>query len=77
MNKSLIPLDDPKEVSHVIFDNSGNVSVFIAEKDYRGYIARFNFDKLCDSMGRVFMRFLEYYRQGLENRIITELKTAR
>jgi len=40
-------------------------------------VVRFNFDKLCDSIGKAFMRFLEYYRKGLENRIITELKTAR
>ena len=29
------------------------------------------------SIGEVFKRFMEYYQQGLEARIITELKTAR
>jgi len=77
MSNSLMILDDPKEVSHVTFDQKGNISVIISEKDYREFVARFNFDQLCDSMSRVFRRFLEYYRQGLENRIITELKTAR
>jgi len=77
MNASLVNLEDPKEVSHVTFDQKGNISVIISEKDYREFVARFNFDQLCDSMARVFNRFLEYYRQGLENRIITELKMAR
>jgi len=77
MNKSLVQLYNPKEVSHVILDFNGNISVVISEQDYRQYVARFNFDQLCDSMSMVFKRFLEYYRQGLENRIITELKTAR
>jgi hypothetical protein len=77
MNKSLVMLDDPKEVSYAAFDYNGNVSVAISEKDYRQYVARFNFDRLCDSLAVVFKRFLEYYRQGLEQRIITELKGAR
>ena len=77
MNKSLVMLEDPKEVSHVTFDLNGRITVSIAEKDYREYVARFNFDRLCDSLANVFRRFLEYYRQGMENRIITELKTAR
>lgn len=77
MNKSLVRLEDPKEVSHVTFELNGNITVSVSEKDYRGYRAKFNFDQLCDSMGKVFGRFLDYYRQGLEHRIITELKTAR
>jgi hypothetical protein len=77
MNKSLVTLEDPKEVSHVTFELNGNIIVSISEKDYREYVATFNFDRLCESMANVFRRFLGYYRQGMENRIITELKTAR
>lgn len=77
MNKSLVMLEDPKEVSHVTFELNGNITVSISEKDYREYVATFNFDRLCDSLANVFRRFLDYYRQGLEHRIITELKTAR
>jgi hypothetical protein len=77
MSNSLVNLDDPKEVSNVTFDQKGNISVIISEKDYREFVARFNFDQLCDSTARVFSRFLDYYRKGMENRIITELKMAR
>jgi uncharacterized membrane protein len=77
MNKSLVRLEDPKDVSHVVFEQNGNITVYIAAKDYSEYVARFNFDRLCGSLADVFSRFLGYYRQGLESRIITELKTAR
>jgi len=77
MNRSLVNLEDPKEVSHVVIDFEGNISVSISEKDYKDYKNRFSFDQVCSSMAAVFERFLGYYRQGLETRIITELKTSR
>jgi hypothetical protein len=77
MNKSLVNLEDPKVVSHVVIDFSGNISVAVAEKDYRDYVNSFSFDQVCSSMAAIFERFLGYYQQGLEARIITELKTAR
>ena len=77
LNKSLVNLADPKEVSRVSIDLDGNMSVVISEKDYKEYIARFSFDQLCSSMAIIFERFLKYYRDGHENRIITELKNAR
>ena len=77
MNRSLVNLEDPNEVSHVAIDPEGNISVFVSEKDYKDYVDRFSFDQVCSSFAAIFERFLGYYKQGLENRIITELKTAR
>lgn len=77
LNQSVVNIMDPKDVSNVLFDNKGNISVSISEKDYRQYRERINFDQLCESMGNVFKRFLEYYKNGNEARIITELKIAR
>jgi hypothetical protein len=77
MNNSVVMLDEPHEVSQVTFDRNGNVSVILSARDYRGYTAKYNFDKLCDAMGKIFIRFLQYYRQGYESRIMTELKSAR
>ena len=51
--------------------------VSISEYDYRQYRKKFNFDQLCASVGDIFKRFLEYYEDGNEDRIITELKIAR
>ena len=77
MNKSLLVIHDPVEVSHVIIDYNGNISVKISAKDYHDYRERFSFDQLCSNMSTVFIRFFEYYRNGLESRIISELKSAR
>jgi len=77
MGKSLIVASDPSEVSYVQFDNEGNITVSISEYDYRQYRKKFNFDQLCASVGDIFKRFLEYYEDGNEDRIITELKIAR
>ena len=77
MNKSLMVVEDPSEVSHVTMDSRGNISVKISEKDYRDYRQSLSFDRLCVSMAGVFTRFLEYYKNGHESRILSELKSAR
>ena len=77
MGKSPLAASDPSEISYVKLDKPVSISVSIAEKDYKRFSRKFTFDRLCGSLGDVFRRFLEYYCQGMENRIITELKTAR
>lgn len=77
MNRSLVNPEDPRDVSHLVVDREGSMTVFIAEKDFREYVNKFSFNQVCFSMSAVFARFFDYYRQGLENRIIMELKTAR
>lgn len=77
LNRSLLTVENPHEVSHITINESGAMTVFIAKADYRQYRKTYNFNQLCHSLGEVIKRFMEYYKQGLENRIITELKTAR
>ncbi len=77
MNRSVLSVNDPTEASYVSIDLESNISVRISQQDYHQYKANFNFDKLCETMANVFTRFIEYYKNGNENRIITELKTAR
>jgi len=77
MNRSVLTVNDPTEVSYISIDQEGSMSVRISQQDYHQYKATFNFDKLCETMAAVFTRFLEYYKNGNENRIITELRTAR
>jgi hypothetical protein len=77
IGKSPVVVDDPAEISNVMFDREGNVTVSISAFDYRQYRSQYNFEQLCATMGDVFKRFLEYYKDGNETRIITELKTAR
>ena len=77
MNTSLLAIREHTQVSHIIIDHSGQVTVRISEKDYRDYRERLSFDQICSSMAEVFVRFLDYYRNGLESRILAELKSAK
>jgi len=72
------PLKEPDllQISYVSFDFKSNISVHISEYDYKRFKEELTFDHLCASLGDVFMRFLEYYKKGLESRIIVELKSG-
>ncbi len=71
------PLSNPplEKTSYLTFDYEGNISVHISKYDYRRYKEQLTFDQLCASIGNVFKRFLKYYQDGTEMRIITELKS--
>lgn len=77
MNRSVMNIEEPTDLSYFEISEGGEVSVKISEKDYHLYKAKFNFDQLNEKMASVFLRFLEYYKSGNETRILTELKTAR
>lgn len=62
--------------TYVSFNNDGTVAVNIARKDYQKYKEEYTFDELCLSLGALFKRFLEYYKQGKESKILTELKNG-
>lgn len=72
------PLSNPdlQKVSYVSFDSDNNLSIHISQKDYRQYKEQLTFDQLCFSLGNVFKRFLEYYKQHNENRILDELSSV-
>ncbi|MDX2444874.1 MAG: hypothetical protein QNK30_13845 [Bacteroidales bacterium] len=77
MGVSPIIEDDPLKISHVLIDREKNLSVRISAFDYKRYKMSLNFDHLCQSMTEVFVQFIEYYKQGREDRIINELKAAK
>jgi hypothetical protein len=76
MNTS--PLVDPQlsKVSYMSFNKDGNISVHISETDYKQYKNKLSFDQLCGSFVNIFKQFLEYYKDGNEDRIVTELKSV-
>lgn len=76
LGRSLMKDPEPGKVSYVLFSNEGDISVHMAAYDYRQYTKRFTFDQLCSSLGSTFERFLEYYKEGHEDRIINELKSV-
>jgi len=72
------PLSNPKlqKVSYISFDSDNNLSVHISQKDYRQYKEHITFDQLCFSIGNVFKRFIDYYKQNNETRILDELSSV-
>jgi hypothetical protein len=78
LSMGISPLADPSfdRISTVTFSLDGNVYVHISEHDYRLYREKLSFDQLCASLGNVFTTFLSYYRNGTDERIITELKSV-
>jgi hypothetical protein len=77
MNTSLVVIKEGTEVSHVNFGYDGSITVKISDKDYRDYNEKLSFDQLCRSVADVFTRFLDYYKAGMEQRILAELKSGR
>ena len=63
--------------SWVSYDENGSVTVHIAKIDYLNYRDTLSFDQLCDSMGKLFIEFLELYKRGEGVMIINRLDSAK
>ena len=66
---------DLDEFSWVAFELNGNVTAHIAHKDYMAYHDELSFDSLCESMGQLFIEFLEMYKRGEQVRVIDRLNS--
>ena len=55
---------DYRDATWVNFDNDGEVSVHISQNDYLEYREPLAFDKLCASLGQVFIDFFDLYKKG-------------
>jgi hypothetical protein len=62
-----------KKDTYVTFDFDGNVAVTIAKKDYQKYKEELTFDRLCASLGNLFIEFLGLYQIGKGREIIEKL----
>lgn len=61
------------EQTWISFDFEGDVSVHIAQKDYLDYREPLAFDKLCESLGQLFIDFAGMHQRGEGVRIIDRL----
>ncbi len=61
---------DFQKITHITFENSGNVSVNISQKDYRKFRDQLTFDSLCASLGNLMKTFLVYYQRHEEKEIL-------
>ncbi len=76
LGTAVIKEPEPGQVSYVLFNKNGSINVHISPFDYKQYRKRYSFDQLCDSLGTTIMRFLEYYEEGNETRIRSELRSV-
>jgi hypothetical protein len=64
---------DYRDATWVNFDVDGEVSVHIAQKDYLDYREPLAFDRLCTSLGQVFIDFFDLYVKGEGVRVIDRM----
>lgn len=65
--------DSWQERTWISFDFDGEVTVHIAQKDYLEYREPLAFDKLCESLGQLFIEFIEHHQRGEGVRIIDRM----
>jgi hypothetical protein len=61
----------------VSVDDDGQVSVNIARQDYVKYRDSLSFDQLCQSLGGLFIEFMDLFKRGEGVRIIDRLNALR
>jgi len=67
---------DYTDETWVAFDFNGDVSVNISHRDYLNYNEELSFDQLCESMGNLFVDFIEMYKRGEGTRIIDRMNAT-
>jgi len=68
---------DHRYHSWISFDFEGNVSASISKKDYLGFTEELSFDQLCDSLGKLFIEFMEYYKKDEGERVLHKLNSLK
>ncbi len=68
---------DYLEDTWVAIDYDGKVSVNITQEDYLLFKQDLDFDQLCQSLGNVFIEFLELSKNGQETQIIDRMNALR
>jgi hypothetical protein len=68
--------NDYTDETWVTFDFDGNVSVNISHRNYLEYKESLAFDQLCESLGNLFVDFIEMYKRGEGVRILDRLNAV-
>ncbi|MBN2046873.1 MAG: hypothetical protein JW750_03420 [Anaerolineaceae bacterium] len=64
---------DYERDSWIAFKYDGSVTVNISQKDYFDYIDAYSFERLCESLGNIFIEFLHQFQQGRGGEIIQRM----
>lgn len=65
-----------KNKTWVSVTNSGEVIVHITKEDYLEYKYNLSFNELCDSLGNLFIEFIELNSKGEQVRILDKINTV-
>ena len=68
---------DYLEDTWVAIDYDGKISVNITADDYLLFKQDYDFDQICQSLGNVFIEFLELSKNGQESQIIDRMNALR
>jgi hypothetical protein len=68
---------DYQEDTWVAIDYDGNISVNITQEDYLLFKQDLDFDQICQSLGNVFIEFMELSQNGKESQIIDRMNALR
>jgi len=63
--------------TYVIFDFDGKITVNITKEDYLLFKDELTFDQLTDSLGALFIEFLELFKRSNSRRIIDKMNTLK
>ena len=72
IHKLGMPTDFSK-FSYIAFDFNGDIFVNVGKNDYLKYKDQLTFDQLCESLGQLFIEFLELFKKGEGVRIIDRM----
>jgi hypothetical protein len=64
---------DPTGETWVSMDFEGNVSAHISQRDYLEYRETLAFDKLCESLGNLFVEFAGMLQRGEGVRVLDRM----
>ena len=67
---------DYTDETWVAFDFNGDVSVNISHRDYLNYNEELSFNQLCESLGNLFIEFMEMLNRGEGLRIIDRMNNV-
>lgn len=68
---------DYRYYSWIAVDYEGNVSANLSKKDYLAYREAYSFDQLSDSLGKLFIEFMEYFQKNEPERIMHRIKSVK
>jgi hypothetical protein len=63
--------------TYVAFEEDGRVSVQITQRDYLNFQEDLNFDQLCQSLGDLFVEFIDLYQTNQGVRIIDRMNALK